>query len=363
MSVFSVLKRVDRALHINKLRYYLMDKKYSFDQFWLIRELCNNADFIMLNTPDHGNLGDHAIALAEQKFFNDRLPQVAYREVSGDYFRKNYRLFKMVVKPKNVIGICGGGYIGDVWMDEEELVRNVIESFPANKIIIFPQTVYYHDDLNGHKEWEYTKQLMEAHGDSLYFCLRDRKSYDFIRENSNKIRNALYFPDMVLSLDVKFNQSRKGILTCFRTDQEKTLSDSLINKIYSYAKDNGIEITPTTTVYSRNIGASDREEEVNAKLKEFSSSRLVITDRLHAMIFAAITGTPCIAFDNESKKISGVYEWIKDLDYIRFISDSNSFDEIIKVISKMLKCKNTSFSINKDIWTLFEKEILSIIED
>ncbi len=44
----------------------------------------------------------------------------------------------------------------------------------------------------------------------------------------------------------------------------------------------------------------DRMEELNSKFAEFLSSGLVITDRLHGMIFAAITGTPCIALDNKS---------------------------------------------------------------
>lgn len=53
---------------------------------------------------------------------------------------------------------------------------------------------------------------------------------------------------------------------------------------------------------------------------------MVITDRLHGMIFAAITGTPCIAFDNISKKVSGVYKWIESLEYIKVV---NSFEEFV----------------------------------
>ncbi len=39
----------------------------------------------------------------------------------------------------------------------------------------------------------------------------------------------------------------------------------------------------------------------------------MITDRLHGMVFAVITGTPCLVFDNVSKKISMVYQWIREM--------------------------------------------------
>ena len=361
MNVFSLLKKIDRALHINTIRYYLMDRKYTVKQFFAIRKLCSGTDFIMFNTPDHGNLGDQAIALSEERFFKDRFPEVVYREVTGDYYRKNRQLFRRIVNKNIVIGICGGGYIGDVWIEEEELVRSIITSFPGNKIIVFPQTVYYHNDQKGNKEWERTKQLMESHDDSLYLCLRDKKSYNFIK-SSSRINNLLLYPDMVLSLSYHFSENRQGILTCFRADQEKVLKDEIINRIYLYAKDNELEIASTTTVYTRNINVLDRKKEVMDKLKEFASAKVVITERLHARIFATITGTPCIAFDNESKKISGVYEWIKDLDYIRFISSDNSMDDISEFLSQMLDMKNNNYNVDNNIWKSFEDKIRTVIQ-
>ena len=61
------------------------------------------------------------------------------------------------------------------------------------------------------------------------------------------------------------------------------------------------------------------------KLTEFASASLVITDRLHGLIFSAITNTPCIAFDNLSGKVHGIYHWIEDIPTIRLI---NTFKEI-----------------------------------
>ena len=93
MSVFSLMKKIDRALHINKLRYYLMDKKYYFDQFFINRKMCRGADFIMINTPDHGNLGDQAIALAEERFFKDKFPNVLFGDDDHDTFKSKFCWF------------------------------------------------------------------------------------------------------------------------------------------------------------------------------------------------------------------------------------------------------------------------------
>ena len=51
------------------------------------------------------------------------------------------------------------------------------------------------------------------------------------------------------------------------------------------------------------------------------------------MIFATLTGTPCIAFDSISGKVKGVYEWIKDLEYVKF---ANNIEEAIKYTDILL---------------------------
>ncbi len=80
----------------------------------------------------------------------------------------------------------------------------------------------------------------------------------------------------------------------------------------------------TSTLVPETVSKKSREKTLQSKLNEFGSAKIVICDRLHAMIFAAITKTPCIAFDNVSKKVSGVYKWIEGLDYVKCV---NNLDE------------------------------------
>ena len=79
------------------------------------------------------------------------------------------------------------------------------------------------------------------------------------------------------------------------------------------------------------------------KFKEFSGYKMVVTDRLHGMIFATVTNTPCIAFDNVSKKVSGVHAWINQLEYVK-LADSNTIDT--HLIEEIYSCKNHSYNPN-----------------
>ena len=72
-------------------------------------------------------------------------------------------------------------------------------------------------------------------------------------------------------------------------------------------------VRDSDTVVGRQISPDQREGEVLSKLEEFSSAELVITDRLHGMIFCAVTGTPCIVINSKSPKVRGCYQWICDL--------------------------------------------------
>jgi len=73
----------------------------------------------------------------------------------------------------------------------------------------------------------------------------------------------------------------------------------------------------------------NRTAALEEKFDEFRAVKLVVTDRLHGMIFCAITGTPCVVVNSKSHKVEGCYDWIKNLEYIKFCSDVNDFDDIL----------------------------------
>ena len=142
--------------------------------------------------------------------------------------------------------------------------------------------------------------------------------------------NIYLIPDIVLSWKpVLPTTNRSGALFCLRHDKESIFSAQSREDLLKKTK----VIFPNTQISdtwaAQSVNMDSRYDYVMNKLKEFRSSQLVITDRLHGMIFAAITQTPCIVFGNYNHKVEFEYEWIKDCPYITFLKSTSEFEPIL----------------------------------
>ena len=181
--------------------------------------------------------------------------------------------------------------------------------------------------------------------------LRDKVSYKTVLDNfGESFDEVAYFPDMVLYLNEKKEDIKREnkILCCFRNDKEKMGNFS--KKEYFEELLNGDILNKyivkfTDTVVNKRININDRNEELDKKFLEFKTSKLVITDRLHGMIFAAITGTPCLAFDNSSGKVKGVFEWIKNINSIIFLDQITTKEDILAKLAYLLDLEISELEI------------------
>lgn len=337
MFIFSMLPETYlKMMGINDKRISFskdLKRKLFMHNFSKYKSKCQKSgqkEFIIFNTPEHGNIGDHAIISAEKKLLKSLgiTPFEFATRNSEIYFED----LKSAVSSDSVIAITGGGFIGSQWLDEENLVNNVISTFRNHKIIIFPQTFHFKDDEEGKKELIKSVNTFN-NATNIYVFARESKSFEFIKKNYN-LKNVFLVPDIVLINEFKsFKYDRKGILLCLRHDVEGILTTENKKYLENILEKYDTNISYTDTVLNENITSSKRLKFIEGKLKEFATARLVITDRLHGMIFAAITGTPCIALSNYNQKVKGVYEWIKHLDYILY---EENVDEIEKDISYIL---------------------------
>lgn len=285
----------------------------------------------LVGVPDHDNLGDHAIAMATRLFLRDT-NSYDLREIPLNTYRLHIKCLQKYIQKDDIILINGGGSMGVEWFFYENLIRLIIQRCRKSKIIIMPQTIYYGDSKLGKLEYEKSRRIYSKHPD-LHIIAREKYSYNIMKE-AYQYNNVLLAPDMVLYLKKDSPVfKREGILLCLRNDAEKNLSNTQREGIYNLCKKYATSIRYTDTVLHERILPEEREPEINKKLDEFRRASLVITDRLHGMIFCAVTGTPCIALSNYNHKVKGVYEWIRHLEYIHYLED---YREIPGCISQLL---------------------------
>lgn len=287
--------------------------------------------FLLVDTPEHGNIGDHAIALAEQRLLDKWFGENSYFEVTADQIDGFEDAFANLSPMNQVILVHGGGFLGALWPNEEYRFRRILKAFSDHKVVVFPQTVTF--DLatdEGRAIFEDSARAYQAHPD-LTVCCRERKSLQLLRESFPGVRAELV-PDVVLSLDLpRPSVERDCVLLCMRGDKERALGDDQAAVLADAVKRAHPQALVKTidTVVPRQITPSRRKQEVMGKLLEFSRARLVVTDRLHGMVFAAITETPCVALNNSNGKVEAVYEWISDMPYITFVK---SIDDAVAAI-------------------------------
>jgi len=305
--------------------------------------------FILTATPEHGNLGDHAIVYAERQLIDRCGLAGNLVEIPNSVYLKYRERIQQLVRPQDVILIDGGGNMGTLWTNEDDKIADIIFRFHENNIIVFPQTCYYENDSGTRLQ---RNRDIYAASVGLVLSFRDKTSFDFAGVHFPDSR-CEYMPDIVLAVrNAGKETARSGVLLCFRKDHEKTIDEEIVDDLKRYLQDKGIPYAVTDTVIEKNVSAKNRSALLHSKWSEFGSAGLVITDRLHGMIFAAITGTPCIAVDNVSRKVSGVYEWIKELPYIRVVERPS---DIADSISEMYS--TSGFEYTFDYPQFFEKEL------
>ncbi len=314
-------------------------------------ELNGDKHFFIFGTPNHGNLGDSAISFAQEDFLKSLYPDYKTCFIDETAYWKYKNALKNKISKNDILTFVGGGNMGSLYPYSEDLRRDVIKTFPDNIKVIFPQTIYFFQDVFG----RYDKMKMEKlynKDKNIYLFAREEYSFEIMKKIFGADRVFLV-PDIVLSLKSLLPEEgeRKGALTCFRADEETKLTADekaiINNKLYEAF---GI-LESTDTVVPYYNGVEESREEVRKKLEQFSKAEIVVTDRLHGMVFAAITKTPCIALSNYNKKVLGVYKWISELSYIKYIDNVSDFDVALDTV---LNCEKNDSIVFKKIDSYFK---------
>ena len=170
-----------------------------------------------------------------------------------------------------------------------------------------------------------------------------------------KNNTILFSPDIVTYLDNYINLKkikRNGALILLRKDNETLLNNNFKKKILDLIQKKFDKISYSDNQIDKIIETLEQsKKEVSEKLKEIASYEIVITDRLHGMIFSGITQTSCIVLSNYNHKISSSFQLFKNLKYIKFLDD---FDiKRFEFLVNILKNKKSKNIYNKNIFNKY----------
>lgn len=304
----------------------------------------NKRKVFLFGSPSYTNIGDQAIAYAEENFIKNHFPYYEYIEIMDYATDAGIEFVKEVIKENDIVCFTGGGNLGNLYLDIEEDRRKVIQAFKDYKTIVFPQSVYFEDTEEGRLEnWK----TQEAYHQNPNLTLVARESQTLDRFKETFRSNVIYTPDMVLSLDIEPRDlQRDGVLFILREDKEKVTEEEFISELMRWTeKITYVERTDTVLTDIETIDYGDRENYFLKMLDKIGSRKLIITDRLHAMIFSIMTKTPCLVFGNSYGKAKHSYrDWLEVLNFIEY-TDKQDIVELEQMIKHLLKAEPNSIDL------------------
>ena len=290
--------------------------------------------FIFL-AADYGNIGDIAISHAQKQYLQRVLTDYEVISVAISQTRFVLNSIKQQIRETDIVTIIGGGNMGGTYPDIEELRQLIIKSFPANRIVCFPQTLDWNDSIQSQRALQRIVNVYAKHPDIHVFA-RESITAAKLNELFSAYSNVHIglVPDIVMSANAILLGTTDcvaplGILRCLRDDKEAALSAEQYSMIDKALAATGHKIEKTDT----HAGGSQLNEAqctklLTDKLSQFRAAKLVVTDRLHGMILSLLSGTPCLVLPNSNHKIRQTQlDWLRNHPRLVFLE----LDEIADI--------------------------------
>lgn len=317
---------------------------------------------IVMLVPDYGNIGDLAIGYAQERFVKRLSPTHAVQSVRISDTYKVLRALRRDLRPTDVVLLVGGGSMGDLY-PRAQLGREFVARYlRPHRIVSFPQSIIYMNRPERAESERREARALSRSAEHLVLFARERQSLEVMKRfYPGRVEFA---PDVVLSLTPDYQARpdlpRDSVLLALRRDVERALTDDDHAVIRN-------AVAPFGEIIDRDHGIPDSEVDSSSfeslpleTLDMYRRASIVVTDRLHGMIFATITGTPCIVLPNTNHKITGTYhDWIEGhCPYVRLIPivERNALEEAIAAVTS--EAARGSFRTVKFDFSALESAIL-----
>lgn len=285
-------------------------------------------DYYLLELPYHSNVGDSLIWQGELDF----LKMVPFKCLGfGSLWTFNFP----AIQDDAVILLHGGGNFGDLYEIHHTFKMDVVERYPNNKIVFFPQTVWFGDE----RKFLSTMSVLSKHK-NVFVCARDQVSFEKIKDSLGG--RALLVPDMAFFINMK--KWKTAPLRCERplllkrTDQEYRSSESIETlmrhpNIHVSDWPSMMEPMEWQTKYMYKVRGTKkfwhrfcdfyadffyRKHLIQSGIRLVNSHSMIYTTRLHVAILSVLLGKNVEFLDNSYGKNSSFYNtWLSDCDCIR----------------------------------------------
>lgn len=273
----------------------------------------------LLLTPAYASIGDQAIAWAEERWLAAQYPDHILCVLDEEQTLRCLPDILAESPPDTLFFLQGGGNLGTLYPAVEARRRQVIQVLGARPAVLFPQSVWFESE-------EAARQSAETYSrPNLTLFARERCSLALM-ERWYPRANVSLRPDIVCSLYPavrRRDQPRTRVLVSLRADRESAFPrqrDALLRALRRAWP----EAEEYKMYHGGTVGPDQREALVEQTVQTFHTARLIVTDRLHGVIFAAVTGTPCVALPNAYHKNRENYgTWLYGVNYIAFCPDAN----------------------------------------
>jgi len=231
-----LMKDLDNKFLINTKNY--IEKELGF-----CKELTDGAKCILLGFPTYINIGDLLIWMGEINFLKKYLN--AKKILQANIYNGCINVLEKCIFNKDIIFLQGGGNWGDLWYEHQKYREDIITRFKDNKIIVFPQTIYYRNKEKLIKSGE----IINAHS-NLTILVRDKVSEVLAKEYYYNA-DIVLCPDMAFYFDlpkVKSKKNKNKMLFLCRRDKENAQIYSIYFDKDIYDIVDWIDILPLITL-------------------------------------------------------------------------------------------------------------------
>jgi exopolysaccharide biosynthesis predicted pyruvyltransferase EpsI len=227
------------------------------------------------------------------------------------------------------IFLTGGGTMNEESSSRMTLKTNVAKTFKKNPVVLLPDIITLSENSNLLAE----QIAAFSEHSNVTILLQDQGSIDFAAEQYRNVR-VMYVPDMIWMIGTLLPNYQPviDVILLFRRDSEGTLSNSAISSLietvngkglsaeswdfpfmgYPVYKDNEDFVWYNyTKLFPNKLVMKAKAEENMDIAPEFktqiavnllSRARIIVTDRLHAIIIANLVDKPVVYFNEKSGK-------------------------------------------------------------